>query len=62
MFSGKKKREKQLEAEKAAARKIMEEAGIDLGHEAAAASVKSTKGAPSSAPDFSLRPLPPEAL
>ena len=47
MLGGKKKCEKQLEAEKAAARQLMEEAGIDMGHDAAKATVKSTKGAPS---------------
>jgi phosphoribosylamine-glycine ligase len=46
MFNSKKKRAAKLEAEKEAARKIMEEAGLDLGHEAAKiATTKSTKGA-----------------
>ncbi len=45
MFNSKKKRAAKLEAEKEAARKIMEEAGLDLGHEAAKIATKSTKGA-----------------
>jgi hypothetical protein len=45
MFNSKKKRAAKLEAEKEAARKIMEEAGLDLGHEAAKVASKSTKGA-----------------
>eukprot|EP01043_Picozoa_sp_COSAG02_P036747 COSAG02_NODE_2713_length_8180_cov_268.374706_2_plen_69_part_00 len=52
MFNSKKKRAAKLEAEKEAARKIMEEAGLDLGHEAAKVATKSTKGA--------LLPIAPE--
>jgi hypothetical protein len=65
MFGGKKKRAAKLEAEKDAARKIMEEAGLDLGHEAAKEKAKSSKGAcaltasdcPESPPLAALRAL-----
>ena len=43
MFNAKKKRAAKLEAEKDAARKAMEEAGLDLGHEAAKVAAKTSK-------------------